>query len=390
LLFFFFPDTSHEIRTPLNCIVGLSHLLTGEVLPEEHRDSIDMIATSSELLLAIVNDVLDYSKLETESGGIVQTQIQPTVLSQHLKAVVTSLSTQAEKANLEIRYTFHDNVPDVMETDGRRLQQILYNLLGNSVKFGKTGQYIDFSVQMNENRDCVEFSVTDYGKGIAKEEQKRIFEPFQQAATNEVQHGGTGLGLAVTHKLVKVLGGKISLESEYGNYTTFRVVLPLKQKPVIDEGATAGLEDCTTPAVLTGDSMSEGAPTESPTKPRPVISPKLLALNSSQQPAAIPTTPFAKEDFFGFKVLIAEDNLVNQKVLTRTLQRLGITDVDVVDNGQKAVDSWNKRDYKIIFMDLQVMIYLIVFNNDSGFAKAAHSHFFLMLFLMPCFSRCQY
>jgi hypothetical protein len=252
-----------------------------------------------------------------------------------------------------------------METDGRRLQQILYNLLGNSVKFGKTGQYIDFSVQLNENRDCVEFSVTDYGKGIAIKEQKRVFEPFQQATTNEVQHGGTGLGLAVTHKLVKVLGGKISLESEYGNYTTFRVVLPLKHKSAIDEGGatTADSEDCTTSAALTKEGpMSEEAPTKVPTKPRPMISSKLLALNSSQQPAPEPTTPFAKDDCLGFKVLIAEDNLVNQKVLTRTLQRLGITEIDVVDNGQKAVDSWDKRDYKIIFMDLQVMFFLIVFD----------------------------
>jgi len=357
--FFFFFYTSHEIRTPLNCIVGLSHLLTGDVLPEEHRDSMDMIATSSELLLAVVNDVLDYSKLETEPGGILQTQIEPTILSQHLNTVVTSFATAVAAANLEIRYTLHDNVPDVMETDGRRLQQILYNLLGNSVKFGKTGQYIDFSVQMNENRDCVEFSVTDYGKGIAKEEQKRIFEPFQQAATNEVQHGGTGLGLAVTHKLVKVLGGNISLESEYGIFTTFRVVLPLKKKSAIDEVANADSEDtATTPTALTEDSMSEGAPSEAPTRPQPtMITPKLLALNSSQQPADKSTTPFTKSVFFCFKVLIAEDNLVNQKVLTRTLQRLGITDIDVVDNGQKAVDSWDKRDYKIIFMDLQVMFF---------------------------------
>ena len=100
--------------------------------------------------------------------------------------------------------------------------------------------------------------------------------------------------------------------------------------------------------------MSEGAPNEAPTKPRPMITPKLLALNSSQQPTAKPMTLFAKDDFLGVKVLIAEDNLVNQKVLTRTLQRLGITDIDVVDNGQKAVDIWDKRDYKIIFMDLQV------------------------------------
>eukprot|EP00613_Pedinella_sp_CCMP2098_P066085 CAMPEP_0171990380 /NCGR_PEP_ID=MMETSP0993-20121228/276893_1 /TAXON_ID=483369 /ORGANISM="non described non described, Strain CCMP2098" /LENGTH=389 /DNA_ID=CAMNT_0012643387 /DNA_START=30 /DNA_END=1200 /DNA_ORIENTATION=- len=237
---------------------------------------------------------------------------------------------------------------------------------------------------MNENRECVEFSVTDYGKGIAKEEQRRIFEPFQQASTNEAQHGGTGLGLAITHKLVKVLGGKISVESEYGNYTTFRVVLPVKKRSASDEEEITDSEDTTpaaaaaascvaseekaasdeeeitdsedtTPAAaaaaLTEDSMSEGAPTEAPTKQRPMISPKLLALASSQQPAAKPD-----DDFLGYKVLIAEDNLVNQKVLTRTLQRLGITDIDVVENGQKAVDSWDKRDYKLIFMDLQMPV----------------------------------
>ncbi|CAB9514169.1 sensor kinase/phosphatase LuxQ [Seminavis robusta] len=348
-----FAMMSHELRTPLNCVVGLSNLLLDDPdHPPETREALEMITTSADLLLAVVDDVLDFSKLSTEDNGIVKTQIRPIQLKQHLRAVVAAVRTQAQKAGLQLRCRHHPNVPEVLETDGRRLHQILFNLLGNAVKFGVTGEYLDLTVSLvvqqegNSKREFVQFSIMDYGKGIAKEEQQKIFEPFQQAATNEPAHGGTGLGLAVVSKLLRVLGGNITLESEYGKYTNFIVKLPVKPP---SEG---GEVTAATSANL-GSSSSLHARAGKPRRKRSINRsmsvPVILKANSQASALAV-------EEAADLKVLIAEDNVINQKVLVRCLQRIGIKEIDVVDNGQKAVDTWQKKDYSLLFMDLQMPV----------------------------------
>ena len=242
-----FACMSHEIRTPLNCIVGMSSLLLDDAdeMDPMHADSIRMINTSGDLLKAVVDDVLDYAKLES---GSFEVDIKPTNLQETLASVVHSISQKVQEKNIRLRTHFSATLPLTLETDSRRLQQVLFNLLGNAGKFSKVGSVIDLSVDLKSeplkkeegqpvkyspSGQIIRFSVKDYGKGIDKKDFKTIFEPFSQAS-KETQnvYGGTGLGLSITSKLVHRLGGTVGLDSKPGKFTEFTVDLPFCGTPV--------------------------------------------------------------------------------------------------------------------------------------------------------------
>mmetsp|Transcript_13864 Transcript_13864/g.33543 ORF Transcript_13864/g.33543 Transcript_13864/m.33543 type:complete len:997 (+) Transcript_13864:139-3129(+) len=232
-----FAMMSHEIRTPLNCIVGISNLMLDSCEEESMRESIEMITSSGDLLLAVVDDVLDYSKL---AAGKVETKIAPTKLRVPINTVETSIRTKAIENGLELRTNYSPDLPEFVVTDARRLQQILYNLLGNAAKFGSTGKYVDFSIVLEpRDRSFLRFSIKDYGKGIAPEELNNIFEPFRQLASNQPSHGGTGLGLAITRQLVRALGGTVEVQSDYGNWCEFTVCLPCDSGNLRPMGASS-------------------------------------------------------------------------------------------------------------------------------------------------------
>lgn len=191
-----FACMSHEIRTPLNCIVGMSSLLLDDAEKMEplHADSIKMINTSGELLKAVVDDVLDYAKLES---GSFEVDIKSTHLQDTVDSVVHGVSRNCKEKNVRLRPHYSACLPQVIETDSRRLQQVLFNLLGNASKFSRPNSVIEFAISTNDVSipsvgelgdpqkavgKVLRFTVKDYGKGVAKKDFKRIFEPFSQAS----------------------------------------------------------------------------------------------------------------------------------------------------------------------------------------------------------------
>jgi len=284
-----FACMSHEIRTPLNCIVGMSSLLLeeseGPSMDPMQADSIRMINTSGELLRAVVDDVLDYAKLES---GSFEVDIKSTKLQDTLDSVLYSISQKMQEKNVRLRTHFTPTVPEYIETDSRRLQQVLFNLLGNAGKFSKTNSVIDLSVSLikassqsnsikqSQSRDLIRFSVRDYGKGIEKKDFETIFQPFSQAS-KETQniYGGTGLGLSITSKLVHRLGGTISLDSELGKFADFTVDLPMNGKYIEVEKISDSLKNTTLVFIepklfIEPKQMNENTFSSSPFKAEPV------------------------------------------------------------------------------------------------------------------------
>eukprot|EP00934_Nitzschia_sp_Nitz4_P003244 Nitzschia sp. Nitz4//scaffold256_size27904//19844//23755//NITZ4_008172-RA/size27904-augustus-gene-0.6-mRNA-1//-1//CDS//3329544420//3234//frame0 len=233
---------SNEIRSPLNCIIGTSKILEETELSAMQRDSLSMVVSSGKLLRQIVDDVLDYSNLDRGAAEVVVERANLQEILNGVVHLVKTGSTSTEK-RLRIESHFDPELPEFIMTDSRRLQQILYNLLGNAVRFSNDDGLVELSAVIVGSR-MLRFSVKDYGKGIPECDFAKIFEPFRQSELRSVG-GGIGLGLAISKKLVQAMDGKISVNSEYGNWTQFLVELPFHGERVDLTKLSANLKDTT-------------------------------------------------------------------------------------------------------------------------------------------------
>lgn len=301
----FMANMSHEIRTPMNAIIGFTNILKRTELKPEQRQYVQNIHSAGENLLALINDILDLSKIE--SGMM---QLEDTNFS--LRSLVSSVSAmfheKIQEKGLKYEAVTDDNVPDILCGDAVRLTQILVNLLGNAVKFTENGE-INFSCHLlhsGEHRVEIQIIIKDTGIGIAKEKQARIFERFQQAETETTRKfGGTGLGLSIVRQLVELQGGSINLKSEPGKGSEFSIKLPFK---LPDEEKM----------------LSEALASEN----------HAISVND-------------------VKILIAEDNVMNQQLIKHLMKNWGMSFV-LVNNGAEAVAKIKGEEFSVILMDIQM------------------------------------
>jgi len=309
----FLANMSHEIRTPLNGIVGFTHLALLEGPQQKIREYIECIDISSQRLLNVVNSILDYSKLNAKQLAV---ESIPFALNDVILMAQTVVLPNVKAKGLDLRVAVAPSVPNLLLGDPDRIGQILLNYLSNAVKFTEQGQ-IDISVSMEKVRDDVatlRIAVTDTGMGIAEDQLGKLFQSFHQADGSMTRKfGGTGLGLAISRELAHLMGGEAGVESRYGEGSTFWFTAKV------------------------GISPAEDAVPEGP-GPR-----------STAQ--SIADMALIK----GTRLLLVEDDPVNQAVATGLLQAAGIL-VDVASNGAIAIQMLRAKDYEIVLMDMQMPV----------------------------------
>ena len=319
----FLATMSHEIRTPLGAVIGLLQLLATSALDAQQAEHVRKAEAASKVLMGLLNDILDYSKIE---AGALTLENAPFSLSEVLQGLVGVLYKSAESKGLMLHWSISKDCPDNLKGDTMRLSQVLLNLAGNAIKFTDQGR-VDIEVMVAPGEDAkriaqhpsdalvrLRFEVRDTGIGISKEQQQGLFERFTQADSgNTRRFGGTGLGLSISRRLVELMGGAIGLDSDLGRGSLFWFEIPL--------GCGA-------------------SPRRSPPAPAPTDASK----------HALPTLA-------GMRFLVVEDNPLNQEVIEATLTRSGAA-VQLAGDGGEAVEAIRVAEpaYDLVLMDVQMPV----------------------------------
>ncbi|WNQ12842.1 ATP-binding protein [Paenibacillus aurantius] len=314
----FLATMSHEIRTPMNGIIAMAELLYHSTLSDAQKKSVSIILDSGNLLLTIINDILDLSKIE---AGQMRLEIKGFQLKTLIDHIIQLMEPRADKRHNAIVHRIHPGIENNLLGDSDRIRQILLNLVGNAIKFTEEGR-IDINVDLLADTGAKQrllFEVKDTGIGISEENVKKLFEPFFQADNSFThKYSSTGLGLSISRRLLELMNGKIGVKSKLGKGSTFWFELELEKHSV-----TSTYED--------RRAAGEG-------------------------PDGRKFTASLKGKDLNLPVLLAEDNPINQQVALLQLKKLGIPKVIPVGNGQEALDEIMQNSFALVLMDNQMPV----------------------------------
>ena len=302
----FLANVSHEIRTPMNGVLGMAHLLGKTSPTREQQEYIDAIKISANNLMVIINDILDFSKINAGKIEFSETEFN---IRDLIKGIVQILQVKADEKKIQIGCTLDYHIKDFLLGDPIRLNQILVNLMGNAVKFTEKGKVtLDIKVMEIKDNVCkIRFKVTDSGIGIPDNKLQTIFESFEQAENNKRRYEGTGLGLTIVKQLVELQGGSIHVKSKVNEGSEFSIDMFFKL----------------------GNNQAKVAPVQIPDASESV-------------------------DVSHVRVLVVEDNKVNQLLVKNMLKKFGFEHFDAAENGKVALGKLRENEYDIILMDIQM------------------------------------
>jgi PAS domain S-box-containing protein len=299
---------SHELRTPLNSIIGFTKILLRDSMTQKQREQLQAVKSSSDILLALINDILDLSKNESGKIRIEETGLR---LKDLINTAVAGFELHFEEKKIKVAQQYDGSIPEILIKDPVRVEQIFINLLSNAIKFTTDGGVIDIQTKLlkkDEKNVNLEFIISDTGIGIPADKLETIFEPFSQASRDTgKKYGGTGLGLSIVKRLVELMGGTISVKSEVNQGTVFTFILPMKI----------------------------GVPNDVPKEIKELLRSKEL------------------KDLGHLKILLAEDSTLNQLLIEEIMAGFGF-EIDSAGNGKIAIGLLEKNDYDIILMDLMM------------------------------------
>jgi len=303
----FLATMSHEIRTPMNGVLGMTNIMMQSSLDENQREYLNTIKNSGESLLELLNDILDFSKIES---GKMQIEKRSFMLPELVQDAFNLLESNAKKKGLEFKLNFIGPLPSDIIGDSTKIRQVLLNLVGNAIKFTHTGS-VNLSIERHADTDFLEFAISDTGIGIDADEINRLFQSFTQLDSSTTRKfGGTGLGLAICKNLVELMGGQIWVESTKDKGSIFYFNIPC----VVDNESNRSLQ---------------------------VV------------PEAIQVHPNDELELSDLRVLLAEDNIVNQQVGSLILKSMGV-EVTVVENGKEVQRALRNQEFDVILMDIHM------------------------------------